>query len=699
MKKLLAIVLSLAMIMGLAACGGQNESTAASTTEAATTAPETTKAPETTEAPTTEPVDIFAKGEGVMTYEEYLKTAVMEPVVIEAFVQGKQSYYAEKGTANLYLADQDGAYYCYGCAMTQEQFDKLEEGTKVKVSGERAEYAGEIEVGSGKLEEIEEGTFVADTVDVTEFAGKEALADYMNRKVSFSALVVNAEVSKKASDSDPDIYFTAGGVSFCVESFLTGPDTDAYAAAAALKPGDVIDVEAFLYWYNGANPHVTNVAVVGNVNEKSEGAMSYAEFMAAAKMDPVVIEAFVQGKQAYYAAKGTANLYLADVDGAYYCYNCVMTQEQYDKLEAGTKVRISGEKGEYAGEIEVAEGKVEEILNGSFTTLPVDVTDAVGNDELLEAHMNQLIAAKGLVVMPKDGGEAVSKKENDTDPDLYIHLVGAQGALDVCVESFLTGPDTEVYKTAEGLKAGDVVDLEGFLYWYNGANPHVTGIKLTGSINEKSENVMSYTEFMATEQMEPVLIEAYVQGKQDYYAEKGTANLYLADLDGAYYCYGCAMSQEQFDKLEEGTKVRVSGEKAEYAGEIEVGSGKLEEILEGKYIAAPVEMDVFDEEQTVFAQYMNCKVVFHGMEIAAGKDGADAVTKKENDTDPDLYFRASCESGEVSFCVESYLTGPDSDVYKTVENLKAGDKVDITCFLYWYNGANPHVLSVVPAAE
>ena len=94
MKKLLAIVLSLAMIMGLAACGGQNESTAASTTEAATTAPETTKAPETTEAPTTEPVDIFAKGEGVMTYEEYLKTAVMEPVVIEAFVQGKQSYYA-----------------------------------------------------------------------------------------------------------------------------------------------------------------------------------------------------------------------------------------------------------------------------------------------------------------------------------------------------------------------------------------------------------------------------------------------------------------------------------------------------------------------------------------------------------------------------------------------------------------------------
>ena len=38
------------------------------------------------------------------------------------------------------------------------------------------------------------------------------------------------------------------------------------------------------------------------------------------------------------------------------------------------------------------------------------------------------------------------------------------------------GNDTDVYKAVEGLKVGDTIDLEGFLYWYNGANPHITGV-------------------------------------------------------------------------------------------------------------------------------------------------------------------------------------------------------------------------------
>ena len=44
------------------------------------------------------------------------------------------------------------------------------------------------------------------------------------------------------------------------------------------------------------------------------------------------------------------------------------------------------------------------------------------------------------------------------------------------VESYLCGNDTDVYKAVESLKVGDTIDLEGFLYWYNGANPHITGV-------------------------------------------------------------------------------------------------------------------------------------------------------------------------------------------------------------------------------
>ena len=44
------------------------------------------------------------------------------------------------------------------------------------------------------------------------------------------------------------------------------------------------------------------------------------------------------------------------------------------------------------------------------------------------------------------------------------------------VESYLTGADTVVYSTACELAEGDVIDVEGFLYWYEGMNPHITSI-------------------------------------------------------------------------------------------------------------------------------------------------------------------------------------------------------------------------------
>ena len=39
----------------------------------------------------------------------------------------------------------------------------------------------------------------------------------------------------------------------------------------------------------------------------------------------------------------------------------------------------------------------------------------------------------------------------------------------------------------------------------------------------------------------------------------------------------------------------------------------------------------------------------------------------------------------------------DSDVYKAVEALNIGDKIDMEGFLYWYEGVNPHITSVTAA--
>ena len=52
--------------------------------------------------------------------------------------------------------------------------------------------------------------------------------------------------------------------------------------------------------------------------------------------------------------------------------------------------------------------------------------------------------------------------------ETYIHET--HSARLVCADG------TEVYDAVEALKVGDVIDLEGFLYWYNGAQPHITSV-------------------------------------------------------------------------------------------------------------------------------------------------------------------------------------------------------------------------------
>lgn len=71
----------------------------------------------------------------VLSHEEYMAAELDTEVTIQAYVQAKQSYYAEQGTATVYLQDQDGAYFAYDMACTQEEYDAVTEGTCIQVTG------------------------------------------------------------------------------------------------------------------------------------------------------------------------------------------------------------------------------------------------------------------------------------------------------------------------------------------------------------------------------------------------------------------------------------------------------------------------------------------------------------------------------------------------------------------------------------
>ncbi|MBQ9661933.1 MAG: hypothetical protein IJV40_02135 [Oscillospiraceae bacterium] len=203
--------------------------------------------------------------------------------------------------------------------------------------------------------------------------------------------------------------------------------------------------------------------------------MSYAEFEAAAIDDPVCVETYVQAKQSWWDDKAT--VYTQDGDGAYFLYNMACSEEDFAKLVPGQKIRVTGYKAEWSGEVEIVDASFELLDGDSFVAEPVDVTDLLGKDELI-AHQNQLVAFKGMTVEAYDenGAAFAYKNEADKTDDLYFKVSKDGQTYDFCVEYYLCNEETEVYKAVENLKVGDTVDLEGFLYWYEGPNPHITSV-------------------------------------------------------------------------------------------------------------------------------------------------------------------------------------------------------------------------------
>ncbi len=244
MKKVLIAILAVALVLGIAACNNGKE-------------------------------DINKKSEGVLTYAEYAAAAIDSEVTVEAYVQAHQSWWDNKIT--VYAVDGDGGYFFYELQCTEADAAKLVPGTKIKVKGTKAEWSGEVEISGGTFE-IESGSYIAKSTDVTSLLGTEDLAKKMNQFVSFKGLkiepsTIEGEEGERAflykwngaGEQGDDLYFKASvngqTYTFVIESYLCGKDTAVYKAVEALKVGDTVDLEGFLYWYEGPQPHITSVTV------------------------------------------------------------------------------------------------------------------------------------------------------------------------------------------------------------------------------------------------------------------------------------------------------------------------------------------------------------------------------------------------------------------------------------------------------
>jgi len=245
MKKILALIMASVMMLGVVGCSGGEEA-----------------------------ADV--KSEGVMTYAEYAAAELETPVVVETYVQAKQGWWNDQAT--LYTQDKEGGYFLYNMPMSEEDYNKLTPGTKIKVSGHKTAWAGEVEIIDATFE-IQEGNYVATAMDATALLGTEELINHQNKLVAFNGLTVEASTDANGNEAaflynwdgsgeagtDSDLYFNASingnTYTFVIEYYLCNETTAAYQAVQGLNIGDTIDLEGFLYWYEGAQPHVTSVIV------------------------------------------------------------------------------------------------------------------------------------------------------------------------------------------------------------------------------------------------------------------------------------------------------------------------------------------------------------------------------------------------------------------------------------------------------
>ncbi len=267
MKKFFALLLSVSALLSLAACGGDTQGSASQSQD-----------PQSSVSSQQQGGDVSGQDEAeVMSYGDYMAAPLDSPVVIQAYVQAKQSWWEDKAT--VYAQDQDGAYFLYNMACSEEDYELLTPGTCIRVSGYKTEWSGEVEIIDATFEIVDGNTFLAEPLDVTSMLGSEELIDYQNQFVNFKGLTVEAAGKDDAGNDvaflynwdgsgteGDDLYFNVSyegnTYTFTVESYLCDSSTEVYSAVKALEIGQTIDAQGFLYWYEGVNPHITSVTVV-----------------------------------------------------------------------------------------------------------------------------------------------------------------------------------------------------------------------------------------------------------------------------------------------------------------------------------------------------------------------------------------------------------------------------------------------------
>ena len=72
------------------------------------------------------------------------------------------------GQATVYAQDEDGAYFLYNMACSEEDYEKLVPGATIQVTGYKTEWSGEVEIIDATFEFVD-GEFIAEPLTPQSF--------------------------------------------------------------------------------------------------------------------------------------------------------------------------------------------------------------------------------------------------------------------------------------------------------------------------------------------------------------------------------------------------------------------------------------------------------------------------------------------------------------------------------------------------
>jgi hypothetical protein len=210
---------------------------------------------------------------------------------------------------------------------------------------------------------------------------------------------------------------------------------------------------------------------------------SYADFMAADEGATVTVVTYVQACESWW--DGKISVHVQSPEGALYIHEMACSEEDAAKLVPGTKISVTGTKAVWNGLIEIdkadeANLPTFEFVDGDPWIAEAADFAAIAAEGKLEEHMNEFFAVNGTVVAKDEEGAAFFCDWNNAGEvdkcDLYFDVDVNGTVYTFVARRYLTAPGSEVYEAVKNLKVGDTVDIQGFLYWYEGPQPHITSL-------------------------------------------------------------------------------------------------------------------------------------------------------------------------------------------------------------------------------